>query len=503
VAYVIGVDGGTEGLRAHVFDLMGRSIGSAATRYETVFSCPGRAEQNPEDWWAALGASVRGAIVDAGVAGGEIEAIGVDTTCCTVVVLDAKGHPLRPSMIWMDVRSSLEAERVCATHDPAVVVNGDGRGPVSAEWMIPKALWVLRHEPEIFDRARTICDYQDFLNLRLTGRRVASLDSASIRWHYSTARGGWPTTLLAKLGLSQLAEKWPSEVLAPGEQVGRLTREAAAHLGLPQSVVVVQGGADAMIGMIGLGVAIPGQLALVTGSSHLQLGLSDRPIHAPGLFGSYPDAVYPGLELIEGGQTSTGSTVAWLRRLLAVKDFDVLNAEAAALAPGAEGLLVLDHFQGNRTPYTDAMSRGAIVGLSLSHGAAHLYRAVIEGIAFGTRAILDTMATAGLQIREVRVCGGATNSELWLQIHADTAGVPVSIPRFADAPALGSGILAATGVGRFATIAEGISAMTAIKKTIEPRPDSQRCYAELYGKYLELYPALGPFRPSALTEARH
>jgi ribulokinase len=497
MAYVIGVDGGTEGLRAYVFDLAGQSKGSAASPYPTALPSPGRAEQRPEDWWTALGAAVRGAVQAAGVRPDQIEAIGIDTTCCSVLALDEAGKPLRPCLIWMDVRSSEEAEIVCRSGDPAVIVNGAGKGPVSAEWFIPKALWIARNEPQVYERARTFCEYQDYLNFRLTGRIVASLDTASIRWHYATTRGGFPLSLLKRVGLSSLAEKWPRDVVAPGKPVGTLTAEAADHLGLPRSVLVVQGGADAMIGMIGLGVAAPGQLALVTGSSHLHLGLSAEPIHAPGLFGSYPDAVYPGLELIEGGQTSTGSTIAWLRRLLAEKDLAVLNAEAAALQPGSEGLLVLDHFQGARTPHTDALSRGALVGLSLAHGAAHLFRAVIEGICFGTRAILDTMGAAGLEIRDVRACGGATHSELWLQIHADTAGVPVSVTGLADAPALGSAIAAAVGVGRFRTLQEGVAAMTRVARTVEPREESRRRYDEIYQRYAELYPALLPFRPGA------
>jgi len=249
-----------------------------------------------------------------------------------------------------------------------------------------------------------------------------------------------------------------------------------------------------MIGMIGLGVVAPGQLALITGSSHLHLGLCAEPFHARGLFGSYPDAVYPGLQLIEGGQTSTGSTISWLRRLLAEKDLAVLNAQASALEPGSDGLLVLDHFQGNRTPHTDPLSRGAIVGLSLAHGGAHLFRAVIEGICFGTRAIFDTMTAAGLEIRDLRACGGATNSDLWLQLHADTAGLPVAVPGFADAPALGSAVLAATGVGRFRSIPEAVRAMTRVARTVEAREQIRRRYDEVYRRYIELYPTLLPFR---------
>ena len=276
-----------------------------------------------------------------------------------------------------------------ATGDPALGVNCNGAGPVSAEWMIPKALWIARNEPDVFGRAATVCEYQDFMNLRLTGRRCASLNNVSIRWHYSKMRGGPARSLVEKLGVSSLLEKWPSDVLAPGEVIGPLTREAAEHLGLSTDVLVAQGGADALIGMIGLGVHKPGQLALITGSSHLMFGVAAAPASVAGLWGTYDSAVYPELHIIEGGQTSTGSIINWLRRVSGGgMDLKTLNVEAEKLAPGCDGVLCLDHFQGNRTPYVDAMSRGAFVGLTLAHGLPHLFRAAIEGICFGSRAIL-------------------------------------------------------------------------------------------------------------------
>src|SRR3954469_22780148 len=140
MSYVIGVDGGTESLRAFVFDLEGRPLGSHATPYKTDFPQPSWAEQNPQDWWQALGASVRGALAKAGVGARAILGICLDTTCCSVVALDGAGNPLRPAMIWMDVRSPRQAEKVAATKDPALRVNGAGSSPVSAEWMIPKSL---------------------------------------------------------------------------------------------------------------------------------------------------------------------------------------------------------------------------------------------------------------------------------------------------------------------------------------------------------------------------
>ncbi len=497
---VIGIDGGTEGLRARVFDLAGSCIGNGATPYATQFAAGARAEQEPEDWWRAAGASVRAALADAGIAADAVVALAATTTCCSVVALDANARALRPAIIWMDVRAGREAQAVLETADPALRVNGAGRGPVSAEWMIPKALWLARHEPEIFAAAHTICEYQDALNWRLTGRRTASLNNASIRWHYAAHEGGWPVSLLERLGLSALLPKWPSEVLAPGEVIGGLTEAAASHLGLPARVQVIQGGADALIGMIGLGVHRPGQLALITGSSHLQFGVSDRPLSLPGLWGTYADAVYPGRHIIEGGQTSTGSIINWLTRLTGTTDLARLGEEAARLPPGADGLLVLDHFQGNRTPYVDPLSRGAITGLTLAHGLPHLFRAVIESICFGTRAILDLMQAGGFTCRELSVGGGATTSPLWMQLHADIANLPVSIPEVAEAPALGAAILAAYGAGQHASIDDGIAAMVRPGRRVEPRPDHVEQYDALYHRYAALYPALTSLRaPAAAT----
>ena len=445
-----------------------------------------------------MGRAVRAAMAEAGVAADQVEALALATTNCTVVALDAAGRPLRPAILWMDMRAGAEAADVLATGDPALIVNGAGTGPVSAEWMIPKALWLARHEPQVFDAAATICEYQDYMTLRLTGQRVASLNNVSIRWHYATDRGGWPTSLVRALGIPALLEKWPAEAVAPGAVIGRLTAEAAAHLGLTTATKVVQGGADAQIGVVGLGVARPGQLALITGSSHLQFGISDAPRHAPGLWGSYKDALYPGRYIFEGGQTSTGSIVNWLRRLAGGNlDLAKLNEAAAALPPGAEGLLALDHFQGNRTPHTDPLARGAITGLSLHHGMAHVFRAVLESICLGTRAIVDRMRDAGFGATEMIAGGGATNSALWLQIHADTANLPVLVPDVSEAPSLGAAILSAVGAGRFASIEDGIAAMVRPGRRIEPIAANVARYQEIYARYAALYEALKPLRAPA------
>ncbi len=490
-SFVIGVDGGTEGLRAAIFDLQGSPVAFAAIPYPTRFPQPSWAEQDPADWWQALGTSVRQALATAGLSSGDIAAIALDTTCCSVVALDAAGRALRPALIWMDVRAAREAARVAASGDPALAVNGAGHGPVSAEWMIPKALWLQAHEPDIFAAAAHICEYQDYLNFHLTGRMVASLNNASVRWHYNGRGGGYAAGLLRRLDAEALLEKWPRQVVPLGALFGELTAAAAAHLGLSPGLPVAQGGADAFTGVIGLGVVEPGRLALITGSSHLQIGLSDRPFHGRGIFGTYPDAVLPGLHVVEGGQTSTGSVVAWFRKLLGEGvGYDELNAAATALPPGAEGLIVLDHFQGNRTPYTDPNARGVISGLTLKHGPAHIFRAIIEGVSFGTALILETMRAAGFAPSEMAICGGATRSDLWLQIHADVANLPLTLTRVADAPSLGSAILAAVGAGCYPDIPTAARAMVHVVRRIEPDARRHAAYLPFYEAYKETYAAL-------------
>lgn len=491
---MIGIDGGTEGLRARVFDLRGRSLGDHAARYGTDYPAPGQATQDPDDWWRATGEAVRGALAASGVDPASIAALACDTTSCTLVAMDADGAVLMPCLLWMDVRAHREAADIAATGDPALALNGGGAGPVSPEWMLPKVLWLKRHRPDVWARAAMIGEYQDFLTLRLTGRWVASLTNVTMRWHYRTRHGGWPDSLLTALDLGELRDRWPSEIATPGEVIGTLTPAAAAHLGLPEGVTVAQGGADAFIGMIGLGVTRPGDLAMITGSSHLHLGVAAGEVHAPGVWGTYADCVYPGRHVIEGGQTSTGSAMAWFKRNFAPDtSYEALNAAASALPPGAEGLLAVDHFQGNRTPHTDPLARGAITGLTLKHTPAHVWRALIEGICLGSRAVIDAFGTA-FEARRIVVAGGAVNAPFWLQVHADTLGLPLEITEQPEAPCLGAAILAAVGAGAYPDIDAACAAMVRTARVVEPDMAAHAAYAPIHARYRAAFGALRKVR---------
>ncbi len=496
--YLIGIDCGTQSLRAVVVDVRGKLIASASRACPVSYPQVAWAEQNANDWWMAAQAVVPEAMAQAGVSAAEIAGISVDGTSCTVVVTTRDGKPLCPVILWMDQRAHSEAERVTATRHPRLKYVSGSESP---EWMIPKAMWLRDHKPAIFDQADLIVEGTDWLMYRLTGEWAASLNNVTAKWNYASVDGGWPTDLLSVLNFRELAQKWPDTVLPMGAQAGELSSTAAQQLGLCPGIPVAQGGIDAYAAMLGLGVVHPGRLALVMGTSTCPLALMREGIFESNLWGPYPDVLIPGTWVLEGGQTTTGAIVTWLAENFGFKEqqqaqsegrhhFEILDEKAAAVPPGAEGLVLLDYWQGNRTPLRDPLARGAIWGLSLKHGLGHILRAVYEGTAMGCRHILEDMANAGFETEEIYACGGGTRSNLWLQIHADVCQKPIILTEEPEATAIGTAVCAAVGAGLYKDIVEASEAMVRIARRIEPDPVNKSSYDRVFDFYVRTYPAL-------------
>ncbi len=495
--YVLGIDAGTESIRAGIYDEKGKCISFGVSENKNIHRHPGWGEQSVEQWDTSLIESIREAVAKSGIDPEQIEGIGLDGTSCTVVCLDKNGKPLRDAVMWMDIRASAEADEIAACGDPALKYVGFSK--VSAEWFPCKTLWIKRNEPELYADAETIFEHTDWLAYRLTGEKTANINTVSVRWFYNKKEGGFPKSLYEKIGLSDIFSKLPERVVEIGEVVGGLSAKAAAETGLKEGIPVAGGGADAYIGVIGVNALKPGKLALITGSSQLHIGLTDTELHAPGIFGTFPGAIIPGAEVVEAGQISTGSIIKWFitnflgseikeeaeRRGVSV--YDVLNEQAAKLPPGSEGLVVLEHWQGNRTPWVDANSRGVIRGLTLKHTPAHIFRAIMEGVVYGTQVILQKMEEGGVYIDEIITCGGATQSDLWMQIHADVTGKPFTIPEEQQAVSLGSAIAAAVGAGIYPDLQAGADAMVRIAKIVKPDPANTEKYREYVRQYEATY----------------
>lgn len=495
--YYLGIDAGTQSLRAGLFDDLGHTAALVSEEYPLYQERPGWAEQDPCDWWQAARRAVKRCLQSAGVSPDQVGGISVDGTSSTVVFADAYGKPLRRAILWMDSRNPGQAAAITATRHPRLRYVG---GQESPEWMMAKALWVKENEPEIWRKAARVMEQTDWLILRLTGEYTASRCNATCKWHYSLPDGGFDKTLLAAAGIPELQDRWPRRVLPIGALVGEVTSQAAEELGLKPGIPVAEGGIDAHIGMIGLDGLRPGRLSVILGTSNVHLANTEQPVYHPGIWGPYPSAMLEGLWLVEGGQISSGSIVRWFRDVfmtcgvgpggaLALDPYEVMNREAAEIPPGCEGLVVLDHWQGNRTPLRDPLSRGVIVGLSLKHGRGHVIRAIFEACAFGTRQVLDTFREAGVEVHELRACGGATKSRLWLQIYADVCRVPVILTRVREASVLGSAIVGAFGAGRYSSIEEAAASMVEVHEVVQPDSGTIDAYDFYYEKYLQTYEA--------------
>ncbi|RKX87540.1 MAG: xylulose kinase [Spirochaetes bacterium] len=493
--YVLGIDAGTESIRTGIYNEIGKCVSFGVSENTNIHQHPGWGEQSVDQWNQSLIESINLAFMDSNVQPDQIEGIGLDGTSCTVVFMDKEGRPLRDAVMWMDIRASEEADEIASCGDPALKYVGFSK--VSAEWFPCKNLWIKRNEPEVYEKAATIFEHTDWIAYRLTGEITANINTVSIRWFYNRNEGGFPVSLYEKIGLGDIFSKLPDRIVEIGEVVGGLSSEIAGLTGLRAGIPVAGGCADAYMGVIGVNALKPGKLALITGSSQLHIGMTDRELHAPGIFGTFPDAIVPGMEVVEAGQISTGSILKWFVSQFMNKNitdeaesrgisvYQLMDEQAAKIAPGSEGLVILEHWQGNRTPWVDAESRGVIRGLTLKHTPAHIFRAIMEAVVYGTQIILQKMEEGGVYIDEIIACGGATQSDLWMQIHADVTGKQIVIPEEQQAVSLGSAIAGTVGAGIYPSLGIGADAMVRISRIITP----DKKMTEIYREYVRQYEA--------------
>jgi ribulose kinase len=495
--YVMGIDAGTQGVRVGIFDLHGIPITLAECAYPTRFPRPGWAEQDPATWWDALRIAVRSALTQSGLPPETIVAVSASATSCTTVMLDAQGRAIGPSLIWMDVRAADQARRISRLAHPVLRLS---LNQTPAEWLAAKALWLQESWPGIYHSAAVVFEYIDWLMYRLTGQIVANYTAAGTAWYFQPRLGGLPLDFYRAAGLENLISRLPSRFVPMGQPLGQLRTNVAAELGLSPRTLVVEGAIDSITATVGVAAVQPGRLALITGSSNVLVCPSALDVGADGLIGPFTDSIFPGLSVIIGLQGS-GAAVAWFKDHFGQRQqhealekgtniYTILDEEAAQVAPGAGGLIFLEHFQGNRTPYMDPLARGALWGLSLNHRSAHVFRALLEGIAYGSRLLLERLAASGHSVAQAFVCGGMSRSQLWLHICADVLGIPLRRTRVAAASTLGSAILAATGAGLFPSLDEAAEAMVQLSDPVVPDHSHQAIYEFGYDKYRRTYFAL-------------
>lgn len=491
-AYYIGIDMGTQGVRCGIVEDSGEIIAATEEKYDIYFPKPGYATQKPDDWMKCFNDAILSCAKKAGKnIMSSIKGISVCATASTVVAVDREGNALDNAILWMDTRAKAEAGKINSQNSNVLKHCGN---EVSVEWLVPKALWIKNNMPQVYKDAYAIIEQLDYMNYKLTGQWVASICQATCKGNYVESKGGFNSDYFNSIGLDDYKDKFNTKVLKLGEEVGELKQELADRYGLPKGITVYQGGIDAHIAMLGLGVCSPGDMGIIMGTSFVHLVLSDKPVYSEGIWGPYKDAVVPGLYCLEGGQVSAGSITKWFLNEFGVggeNPYMTMADEAENSPAGSKGVITLDFFQGNRTPYKDPNAKGVFYGLTLNHTRADIYRSILEGIAFGTKNIIDSMASELVDINNIIVCGGVTKNPLWMQIIADVTGKKITMTKnSADGGILGCAIVGAVGSGRYQDYKQAVESMVVKMDCIYPNEKLYGTYDENYKKYLNLYQAL-------------
>jgi xylulokinase len=465
---VLAIDAGTTELKTGVVGLDGALLGLARASYELdVDPAVGRAEQDPDDWWAALVRTTR-ALVPAARA--DIVAIGICGHGPTLAAVDADGRPTRPAITWLDTRPAAELAEL----EAVTPLRGWSLG------VLPAALWVARHDAPAAARTRWWLNTWEAIGLRLTGRATTTL------------LPGQPFAATAPLAEAGIDTARVAPTMPAGEVLGALRASEAAALGLPAGTPVVAGMVDAFASCHGAGLVEPGD-AFDAGGAAGGFGVYwDAPLALPGSFCT--NAPLAGRWVIGGAMAATGKALDWFRAevLGGTATIDQLFEEAAEVPPGADGLVFLPYLAGERSPLWDPAARGAFAGLTLRHGRGHLVRAILEAAALAIRHVAAPILEAGLAVTEMRVTGGPARSAVWNRIKADVTGFAVEVPHVLETAVVGSAISAAAGVGAHPDLPTAIRAMTRVEQRLEPDPDHAATYAALFEAYTSLHPAISP-----------
>jgi len=528
----LGLDFGTESVRALLVDLNGKERGSAAVRYphsQITQKLPGTNEslppdfalQHPQDWIDASAKAVKQAMKIAKADAGAVVGIGVDFTSCTMLPALRDGTPLCQldkfagekyawPKLWKHHGAKKQTDHINAIAAKRKEAWLDRYGRIiGLEWFFPKVLETLDNAPAVYNAAEVWLEAGDWYVWQLVGATDAdSLPRSTCQAGYKAmwnSATGYPSEAFFKAVNPKMQhvvrDKMPGRMLAPGEVAGELCAPIAKKMGLTAGIPVSAAIIDAHAGVPGAGVGEPSTLVMVMGTSSCHMLNARVEQLIPGVAGVVEGGILPGYFGYETGQAAVGDAFDWLRRMAGHKNFDKFNDVAGKLPPGADGVLCMDWFNGCRTPLMDGSLRGAFTGMTLAHDATHLYRALLEASGFGVRWIVDLLRDGGVPVRRFVATGGLPHhNPLLVQIYADVLGERIIVHPSKQGPALGAAILGAVAAGKratgFASVSMAVNAMAKAKADhpdksrrpviVRPNRKAKKIYDNVYERYRAL-----------------
>ncbi|MDR0841461.1 MAG: xylulokinase [Christensenellaceae bacterium] len=498
MAYLMGVDIGTSGVKTVLFDTEGAQIASASAEYPLYQPQNGWAEQDPDDWWEGAAHTIREAIEKAGIDPKAICGVGLSGQMHGLVMLDKSGAPLRRSIIWCDGRTGEECREITRLVGKERLIEITAN-PALTGFTAGKILWVRKHEPDIYAACRHILLPKDYIRYKLTGAFATEVSDASGMNLLDVPHRRWSQEVLEKLDIDGVLL---GKMYESCEVTGEITKEAAMATGLAAGTPVVGGAGDNAAAAVGTGVVSAGKAFTTLGTSGVIFAHSDQvSIDPKGRVHTFCHAV-PGAWTLMSCTLSAGLSLKWFKdgffaaeaqaaAGLGIDVYDILNRQAARAPIGSNRLLFLPYLMGERSPLLDADARGAFIGLSAMHTKYDMLRAVMEGVTFSQRQCLDVLRELGVAPKHMLACGGGARSPFWRQMLADVYGCEVAtIASSPESPALGAALLAGTGAGIYKSVPEACAQVIRENAPLPPNGADGPAYAPYYALYCKLYPAL-------------
>ncbi len=498
--FILAHDLGTTGNKASLFNLNGQVVASTLASYTTAYPLPNWAEQNPADWASAIFNSTRELLEQAQISPAEVAVVSFSGHMQGALVVDKAGQPLRPAIIWADQRATAQADILAQALGADQVYRLTG-SRVSPGYTAAKIRWIKEHQPDIYRKIYKVLQAKDYAAFLLTGQFATDYSDASLTQLLNLQQRHWSTEILDALELSAaiLPDIYPAATV-----VGRVTPQAAAATGLQAGTPVVIGGGDGGCATVGAGAVQAGDVYNYIGSSSWVALSAAQPVFDPDQRTFNFIHLDPSLYCPLGTMQAAGGAFDWLERLFRDEGatqpiYKALDEAAGKVPPGATGVLFLPYLLGERSPHWNPAARATFVGLSMPNGKAEIARAVLEGVAFNLRYILDSLRGQGVQVEAMRLIGGGGKSAVWRQILADVYNLPivkVNLP--AAATALGAAIAGGIGVGLYAdySVAQQLVPITPAEV---PNPATQPRYQALYHLFKETYRALEPIYNQLVT----
>lgn len=488
---IVGVDVGTQSLKAVVVDQRMAVLGEAAYPYVAEFPQPGWAEQDPALWEKGLRAAIASALNDAGVAADEIRALGVTGQLDGCLPVNREGRAMHNCLIWMDRRA--ERELTALPGIDAQSLRRITGVTMDASHMAAKILWLLKN---VSETSQAVCFHQpvSYMVSRLSGAHVFDHAVASTSMLYSLEKADYDTGLLNVFGLDrrqlpQIKEAW--------EPAGALSAAGAELSGLPRGIPVAVGTGDDYATPLGAGIIEPGQVACVLGTAEVVGALdASAKIDNQGLVETH--RYFGGTYFIENPGWLSGGALEWFVKTVRLSGAEEMVSLAQTAPAGCDGLIFLPALSGAMAPEWIESARGCYYGLTPAHGTAHLARAVLEGCAFAMRDVLERLRSMEVPVRSILLLGGGAKSRLWARIRADIGAVPVAVPGRLDTAPIGAAMLAAVAADIQPSL-EACARLVADPEAghpgpalISPDPAKSGRYDAVYGDYRRLFQSLRP-----------